>query len=93
MAIGLTFVELFKWLFQNLLMNLSLFYLLIHTGWNIQTALEPDVHGAWGDWGELALCPNMTYAYAFALKVKISLAFCKGYILKNLPSRIPKLIF
>jgi hypothetical protein len=38
-------------------------------GWNIQTELVPDVHGEWGDWGEMALCPNATYAYAFSLKV------------------------
>lgn len=39
-------------------------------GWNIQSELVPDVHGAWGDWGEVELCPNMTYAYAFSLKVR-----------------------
>ena len=50
--------------------------LFLNLGWNIQTALEPDVHGAWGDWGELALCPNMTYAYAFALKVSMMINPC-----------------
>jgi len=41
----------------------------VRLGWNIQSDLVPDVHGQWGDWGEVALCPNMTYAYAFSLKV------------------------
>jgi len=43
---------------------------LSNVGWNIRSVLEPDAHVAWGDWGKLALCPNMTYAYGFSLKVR-----------------------
>jgi hypothetical protein len=46
---------------------------LSNVGWNIRTVLEPDAHVAWGDWGLLSLCPNMTFAYGFALKVIFNL--------------------
>lgn len=39
------------------------------SGWNIQHVLHPDVNGQWGDWGDVDMCPNGTFATTFALKV------------------------
>ena len=41
------------------------------SGWNIQSQLLTDRYGeeGWGHWMDTALCPNETYANAFALKV------------------------
>ena len=44
------------------------------SGWNIQNELLTDRYGdeGWGHWQNVALCPNETYADAFALKVNVS---------------------
>ena len=49
------------------------------SGWNIQNELLTDRYGdeGWGHWQNVALCPNETYADAFALKVNASWKFSR----------------